>query len=1131
MDPNSRSSCLPITGEDTGLEALASPLAGYLGKVQGRAASLDYCPWCTSKGLSYALRSYRISLQDSITVCTNPQCLFPLVSRSLEDVLASLDAVEPVVGNKRKNASTQEKEELIKPSFKRLRSSELGEPQGVTAKPVSPAEDGAVNAVRNDQYAAPTTDEEKLNGYHGDYRVAEVTNRESVKENDPDCAAYADGLASSMLSAESSLQLSLTTDENEAVLSSHCSAHDISGIELNHERSLPGIQNGFEQDIHLNEIDISQSSQSEQTMCTEISRTEICKNTEGVKSESEDLSGSPLKESEDLVPIPDQLLWRNSDNLCWLDSLLAALFNCKSLQRCKPKDEPQQSSLWQLLKGYEDICAAIQVHQQTGSDGIVRVPSHVLQKATADLQSLRMSVFRLLQPKLHCKLGQRETPVFAMPLLLVMDSWVECLFQATFYWEMKCSKCKTAVRKRDMKTLPTLTNIVPDWHPLKAAHLGTCNVCCKKNEMRTMVLESLPPVFALHFVEGLPNNDVSTYTFNFKGRNYSVTTVIQYKSHLKHFVTWTCSADGSWLEYDDLKYPDCKTHQKLQVPANEMHIVFWEVEDDKELHICSSSSTSALSDNERNNSLNEGSVADGVLVHSPDQSLLIPHNDTDIICALTEDTSSIMDTTVTAGFDTSIGATTLLDTFEGLTHSEIITLTLVEVKPDVEMQSLNNNHKTLDLNTAGKNETLDSTPDSSSAAEGNELHHCPSVDLPSTSSDPDSGDGSSSDPTFVPGARRGRGKGIGRGKTVSRAKGKKVASSKAALHTSPSTSSEPCGVNCEQPVVPDTEDKSPSTEITQQGSLMSSTDNPPLSANESDLTSASVLDQNARWSFLLSKHPLNQVQKSTAKFAPASDTQLKPPPPPPPVHSTPNPVKRSHLPMALYPKPQLRTEDSEDLPVKAADMYGAFHAKSLNNQRPLLSPTVQSQPVTSNHLATPTVMSSMSLITPGAKAFLKASLKRHGSHSSEVPVGLGSTEALRYKLLKQLKSRKKKLARINKMLDKQLRPDSTDLDSPSTVTSSTYDGATSDDFLSDLLSPATTASNLSPDSTGFFEMFANGPDGAERVVEAAGRPSEMNGGTNGQHDVNFLDEFLSQAVSHTPTDMETEALSALDLFI
>lgn len=39
-------------------------------------------------------------------------------------------------------------------------------------------------------------------------------------------------------------------------------------------------------------------------------------------------------------------------------------------------------------------------------DGIVRVPKNVLHKANADLQSLRMSVFKLLQPKLHCQLGK-----------------------------------------------------------------------------------------------------------------------------------------------------------------------------------------------------------------------------------------------------------------------------------------------------------------------------------------------------------------------------------------------------------------------------------------------------------------------------------------------------------------------------------------------------------------------------------------------------------------------------------------------------------------------------------------------------------------------------------------------------
>lgn len=41
-------------------------------------------------------------------------------------------------------------------------------------------------------------------------------------------------------------------------------------------------------------------------------------------------------------------------------------------------------------------------------DGVVRVPKAVLQKANADLQSLRMAVFNLLQPKLRCKLGKRS---------------------------------------------------------------------------------------------------------------------------------------------------------------------------------------------------------------------------------------------------------------------------------------------------------------------------------------------------------------------------------------------------------------------------------------------------------------------------------------------------------------------------------------------------------------------------------------------------------------------------------------------------------------------------------------------------------------------------------------------------
>ncbi|XP_040005618.1 SUMO-specific isopeptidase USPL1 [Xiphias gladius] len=1180
------SSGLPMTGEDTGLGALASPLAGYLGKVQERAASLEHCPWCTSKGSTYALRSYRINLQESITLCTNPQCLFPLVSQSLGDVLASLEPVELAVGNKRKNSSVLEKEELIKRPTKRLRSSELDSPgtQSVTDTLISQAEHCAVNTVSNGQHAAPQADGEKANGYHRDFDcpVTETTGLELLQNEDVvlrkelDISACTEGFAPPTCSAsaghlQSSSEALLTADEDVPALSSPCGALGVSETGgdfrqvkghpevLNRRCSMASNQSGFtNEDIYSTGINTPSPQLNEQTARREQKSVPAdvttCKDIAGIESETEDFSSTSVTESEELDSVPNQLFWSNSNNLCWLDSLLAALVNCKSLRKCKPTDEPQRSSVWQLMRGYEDICNAVQVHQQTGRDGVVKVPNHVLQKANADLENLRMSVFKLLQPKLHCKLGQRETPVFAMPLLLGMDSWVEPLFQSTFHWEFKCSECKAASRETLMKTLPTFTNIVPDWRPLHAVHSAPCNVCCKKNQRRTMTLESVPPVFVLHFVEGLPDNDVKIYTFTFKGRRFSVTTVIQYIRQLKHFVTWICNSDGSWLEYDDLKHPHCKTHQKFPVPAEEMHVVFWEVEEDKEPGVCSPSSTFSdfpPSKNEMNPSLSGRDLAaEELLACSPDQSFLMSHNDTDIVCALSvsEDSNSIMDKTITAGLDTSIGSTTLIDTFEGLSHNDIITLTLVELKNDSEMQPLNDSEQTQDLIVSGENEILEATPDSSSAVTGSEMCRDPDIALPATSvsSDPESGDGSSSDPTFVPGARRGRGRGRGRGigrcKTVSRQKGKKAASSKAAPPVSPPVSSEPTEVIGDKPVAAAAQENTPPVETT---------DTSPMCTSQKSPTMAPTIDQNARWSFLLSKHPLNHVNTSTVKLAPAHTptpvTQVKPTPP---THSTPNPVRRQQIPGGLFPKPQLRTEESEGLPLKAAEMYGAFSAKCSNTPSPLPSPALLNdkpklfQPVASHHqksLRNATEVSCALLPTPKAKGVPElSSSKKPSGQSSKVPPGLSDTEALRYKLIKKLKAKKKKLAKLNQLLGHQagvaLRPDSTDLSSPNTVTSSTYDGSTCDDFLSDLLSPATTASNLSPDSTGFLEILASRQDGVDHMdcgVNAVGAVSQTNACMNGAsgNSENFLDEFLSQAVAQGPTEMESEALSALELFI
>lgn len=587
-----------------------------------------------------------------------------------------------------------------------------------------------------------------------------------------------------------------------------------------------------------------------------------------------------------------------------------------------------------------------------------------------------------------------------------------------------------------------------------------------------------------------------------------------------------------------------------------MHVVFWEVEEDKEPCACSPSSTctdSPPSKNEINPSLKEKDVVeDELLACTPDQSLVMSHNDTDIVCAfsVSEDNSNIMDTTVTAGVDTSIGSTTLLDAFEGLSHNDIITLTLVELKPDSEPQPLNDGEETQDLSVHNKNEILDSTPDSSSAVIGSEMCQGPDVQSATTSnsSDPESVDDSSSDPTFVPCAKRGRVRGCDKGKTVSRQKGKKAASSKAAPHISPPASSEPSNVICNKPVCAATQHSTPPVETTRQTSPVSSTKASPLSTSQISPTKPTALDQNARWSFLLSKHPLNHLNKSIAKLPPTHTptlaTQLKPTPP---SHSTPNPVRRQQTPGGLCPKTQLRTEESVGLPLKAAEMYVAFGAKSSNTQSPLPSPAPVSsnakltQSIVSHHqksLMNTTVLSGTSLSTEAKGLPEKSSLKKHSSQSSKVPPGVSKTEALRHKLIKKLKAKKKALAKLNELLghmgETSLRPDSTDLSSPNTVTSSTYDGSTCEDFLSDLLSPATTASNLSPDSSGLQEILASGQavlDQLDCGINSVVAGSQTDTSVIGPSPENFLDEFLSQAVAERPTEMESEALSALEIFM
>lgn len=568
--------------------------------------------------------------------------------------------------------------------------------------------------------------------------------------------------------------------------------------------------------------------------------------------------------------------------------------------------------------------------------------------------------------------------------------------------------------------------------------------------------------------------------------------------------------------------------------------MFWEVEEEKEPPACFPTSTFSEPPQSKNQvDIIPGSrdvISDVLLDDSQGHSLLIPHDDHDIISALSasEEGSSVMDITAA---DTSIGSTTLLDTFEGLTHNDIITLTLVEIKMDSDVQPAHNHGQTQD---SSRNNVLDSTPDSSSTVTDNKMPQGLHVELLTTSSSSDTQDDSSGNPTFVPGARRGPEKVECQQTNISALSG-------AAPHISPPESSKPSkGINNKPVRAAVAQVNPPPVEATQQASPVSSPDTSLLSTNQKSPPKLPTPLHNSRWSYLLSKQPLQQVNKLANKPAPNLIPQVKPALP---TQSTPNPVRRQQVPGVFFPKPQLKTEESDGLPLKAAEMYDAFGVKS--SSTPILlhpSPELHHgavkpfQPPISAHqklLTNTTLVSGTSLPAPEAKGSSElSSFKKRSSQSSKVPPGLSDTEALRYKLIKKLKAKKKKLAKLNQMLVHQgaasLQPDSTDLGSPNTVTSSTYEGSICDDILLDLLSPATTASNLSPDSTGFLEMLASGQGGADQVecgVSTDGAASQANPCMNKPDTENFLEDFLSQAVAERPTEMEAEALSALDLFI
>nr|XP_045010506.1 SUMO-specific isopeptidase USPL1 [Jaculus jaculus] len=498
MDSLKSGNGLPVIGPGPGIGRASLPMLGYLGKSydSAKAAPDGLCPACKEKGQLKALKPYRISFQESVLLCEDLQCIYPLGFKSLNNLISpDLEDCH--------TAKKPQKRKILENSCKDV--------------PL------LANSKKPRNHIA-TEGEQIWNRRHGEVH-------DEGSSDVPGSSAHSDPVRTACFLEQNETldtgNVDVTAEEDPAPAAAAAPAPGPGETRPLTERSM-------------------------------------------VEAPSE--SGR--------LPLCQALCvqWKNTQSLCWLDCILSALVHLEGLRNTVTSLCSEEKCIfWRLFGKYNEANKLLYSNHLDSIKGghCKRTTSEIFAEIEACLNEVRDEVFTKLQPQLRCTLGEMESPVFAFPLLLKIEPHIEKLFTYSFSWDFKCSQCGYQYQNRCMKSLVTFTNVIPEWHPLNAAHFGPCNSCNNKSQIRKMVLEIVPPVFMLHFVEGLPQSDLQRYAFHWEDSLYQVTSVIQYQAR-SHFITWILDADGSWLECDDLKGPCAARHRKCDVPASEIHIVIWE---------------------------------------------------------------------------------------------------------------------------------------------------------------------------------------------------------------------------------------------------------------------------------------------------------------------------------------------------------------------------------------------------------------------------------------------------------------------------------------------------------------------------------------------------------------------------
>ncbi|XP_066476542.1 SUMO-specific isopeptidase USPL1 [Tiliqua scincoides] len=569
-----------------GIGASALHMVGYLGKDSNSVEVTpdECCPACKKKGLKQALRIYRINFEESIFLCENPQCIYPLGFEPLSNIIIPIDSKDY-------------------PSRDTCRKRKLFDTSLVASPIVSCLKLTKANTLMDTEQTLNTDFVSELNEDHQYETQSKQLDGSSIKR--PNFNNTAESMEQKM------------------------------GLEM---------------------------AVQESSLATFTMQTQLLPDSSVSENQHQDNKS---------LPEPLCLQWKNMYALCWLDCILSALVHLETLKMNLSGSVSEKLPIIQrLLAEYNQ--ASELVHTCQRGKHVSGIPLDVLSRAESHLNEIRNIIFLQLQPQLKCKLGQKESPVFAFPLLLKKDPQIENLFLLSFSWKFECLQCGHQVSDRCKKSLTTFTNIIPEWHPLNAVHIAPCNKCNHTSQRRKMVLEKVPSILMIHFVEGLAHSDLAVYSFKFQEDFYQITSVVQYQEAAKHFITWILNSDGTWLECDDLKGSYCIRHKNFEVPPSEVHIVIWErktsqVTNDLTLHLQSKGTMNVPLMKAQSDSPVK-CVDDKAVDNTP----LVCH-EVDMENAHTNKTQNVI----------SNNKSNSLLGFENLADDDIITLTLVNVPLDL----------------------------------------------------------------------------------------------------------------------------------------------------------------------------------------------------------------------------------------------------------------------------------------------------------------------------------------------------------------------------------------------------------------------------------------------------------------